>query len=73
MIIEFITHQTSLSLDEFVDALMKKRIVQGFPEETFVKINDLPTLSYKWTDGIHHILSIFISDKNTIQEICIIE
>lgn len=70
--IETITHKTDLLASDFVGSLMGKRVKQGQPEVITVQVDDMPSRAYKWTDGIHSCLSIFIPIEQGIKEILVI-
>lgn len=64
-------HKSELSLDEFVAALMSKRVRQGWPEENYILYNGEPIRAYEWTDGVHSYQSSFTVVDGGIQEISI--
>ena len=65
-------YSSQLPLEEFVAELMKKRTRPGYADLTEATLNQVPHLSYNWTDGIYYITSLFHRlDDNTIQEVSV--
>jgi hypothetical protein len=73
MQVDIIIHSTDLSSEMFATQIMGRRVKQGYPIETFVKIDDQPQTAYGWTDGIDSIFSIFLpANEGKVKEICIV-
>jgi hypothetical protein len=59
MDISIINHQTKLSIADFIDDLMQKRVRQGKPEMIDIILNDQPISAFLWTDGVNSFQTAF--------------
>lgn len=70
MNIRTITHQTQLSMDEFVADLMGKRVQRGQPKLVDITLNGSLNVAYCWTDGLDYYCSIFYREElGSVQEL----
>jgi len=70
--IETIHYYTGSPIEDFTETLMKRRVVQGFPELMTAIVDEEIIPAYLWTDGISQILSVFIPDSQGITELLVI-
>ena len=54
------------TVDEIADALMQRRVRQGYPERFSTVISTLDARGFAWTDGVVEILSFFVEHPSGV-------
>jgi hypothetical protein len=60
LFIQPLEHAETASFDGTIEALMGRRVRQGYPERFDAEVSGRPARGFGWTDGVADILSFFV-------------